>query len=166
MAPRPVQMQDPISTPIVNQTNPMCHSIWNKTYIDLALLLPTTIEQSIPASYTLQIDPTSTISLEPSSKVKKIQAIETWTTAFIRYMAIYSTKCPNAFSQTYVGTSTSDTDVVTQNAPSPTYPVTAGTATHHSIALTRPEQAARHMPEATPPRSTSNRTPKPNSDSS
>jgi len=83
-----------ISTPIHTQVTPaLSKQIWREWLIDFSFLLPATgsIGQPKP-TYTLQVDGQANIILVPSSKSKIIATIEQWTTAFLRFVAVYTTK--------------------------------------------------------------------------
>ena len=68
--------------------------IWENKYTDLAVLLPNTTYANINAKrrFSLEIGNNSKISLIPNTYTKKITSIEQWTTAFIRFAAIYGRK--------------------------------------------------------------------------
>ena len=84
-----------INTPIISQIKQsVCQTIWSNKYVELGLLLPNSINSSTNQAYTLQMDNTSNISLAPCNKTRKIHNIESWTSAFIRYMAVYASKFP------------------------------------------------------------------------
>ena len=85
----------PINTPIISQIKKyVCQSIWSNKYVELRLLLPNSINSSTNQAYTLQMDNNSNISMAPCNKTRKIHNINSWTSAFIRYMAVYASKFP------------------------------------------------------------------------
>lgn len=89
-----IQFAEPISTPILNQIKrATCKAIWRNKYVDMADLLPSTLNPQ-PTHYTLQVDNRSNFTINPTSKSKRIQNVEVWTTAFIRFMAVYLQRFP------------------------------------------------------------------------
>lgn len=72
----------------------ICKDIWKGKFIDLGSLLPS-VTTTAPTQYMLQLDDHSNVSITPSSKPRRITSIETWTTAFLRFVAIYTTKFPH-----------------------------------------------------------------------
>lgn len=89
-----VLFTEPISTPIVSQVKRSIRKdIWKNKFVDLATLLPTSNFSPAP-QYTLQMDHQSNLSITPAQRTRKINNIDTWTTAFVRYTAIYSMKFP------------------------------------------------------------------------
>ncbi|XP_052799424.1 uncharacterized protein LOC128231043 [Mya arenaria] len=89
-----VHFTEPISTPIINQIPKSTRKdIWTNRFVDFASLLPSTTSPATP-QYTLQLDNNSNISFQPTSRSRKITSIDTWTTAFIRFTAIYTAKFP------------------------------------------------------------------------
>lgn len=94
-----VHYQESISTPIISQIkSSLCKDIWRNKFVDLAALLPNNAISTQP-KFTLQLDSDSNISIAPSSRPQKIHSIEMWTTAFIRFMAVYTTKFPTESPQ-------------------------------------------------------------------
>jgi hypothetical protein len=89
-----IQYQEPISTSIADQiTKSIRKKILKNKYVDLASLLPT-LPQPESAKYTLQMDSHANLTITPTTKVRRIFNIEQWTSAFIRFVAVYSTKFP------------------------------------------------------------------------
>lgn len=89
-----IQFAEPISTPIINQVRKsLCKDIWKNKYVDMATLLPSS-QNLQPVQYTLQMDSNSQFTINPTSRTRKISNIESWTTAFIRFMAVYLVKYP------------------------------------------------------------------------
>lgn len=88
---------EPISTPIHTQIPSKLHKkIWRNKFVDFASLLPSlhsNISHHHP-QFSLQMDSQSNISIVPQQKIRKIEHIEQWTTAFLRFVAIYSQKHP------------------------------------------------------------------------
>ncbi|KAH3811969.1 hypothetical protein DPMN_140387 [Dreissena polymorpha] len=85
---------EPIRTPIMSQIKKsVCKDIWQNKYVEMALLLPSALSQQ-SQQYTLQLDSNSQILIMPKSNLKKITNIEQWTTAMIRFMAVYTFKYP------------------------------------------------------------------------
>ncbi|XP_060570238.1 uncharacterized protein LOC132728591 [Ruditapes philippinarum] len=90
-------LNTPISTPISPQINKkLKNKIWSDAYIDMADLLPMQPSSTNTNQFTLQINnfASNNVSLAPSHKPRKIFNIETWTTAFLRFVAVYSEKFP------------------------------------------------------------------------
>lgn len=84
----------PVSVPIMAQVRPaLCQQIWANKYVDLGFLLPS-FSPPPQQSYTLQVDNRSNLSWSPAARPAKITCIEEWTSAFIRYMAVYADKYP------------------------------------------------------------------------
>lgn len=90
------QYVEPISTPISQQVpKKIKKKIWKNQYIDLGTLLPrTTITNISNTNFSLQLTAKSQLSLVPNQNIKKIYNIEQWTTAFIRFTAIYTEQFP------------------------------------------------------------------------
>ncbi|XP_052769878.1 uncharacterized protein LOC128209737 isoform X3 [Mya arenaria] len=89
-----VHFTEPISTPIINQIPKSTRKdIWSNRFVDFASLLPSTTSPATP-QYTLQLDSNSNISFQPTSRSRKITSIDSWTTAFLRFTAIYTAKFP------------------------------------------------------------------------
>ncbi|MES9971264.1 MAG: hypothetical protein ABW092_14625 [Candidatus Thiodiazotropha sp.] len=91
-----------ITTPIDSQIpSKIQRKIWENKYIDMAVLLPNTSYTNINANrrFSLQISHNSKISLVPNTYTKKINTIEQWTTAFLRFAAIYGLKYPKEMSK-------------------------------------------------------------------
>ncbi|XP_052793891.1 uncharacterized protein LOC128227416 isoform X2 [Mya arenaria] len=94
----PIQYSEPISSPILSQIKKSVQkAIWAHKYIDIASLLPASTNQHQSPTFSLHVDNQSNIS--PSHKAKKITTIESWTSAFIRFIAVYSHKYPLETSQ-------------------------------------------------------------------
>lgn len=94
-----VQFAEPISTPIVSQIKKsICKDIWRHKFVDMASLLPSSHNPQTP-QFTLQIDHHSNFTINPTSRTRKITNVESWTTAFIRFMAVYTVKYPAEFQQ-------------------------------------------------------------------
>ena len=88
------QFASPISTPILSQVKPsICKDIWKGKFIDLASLLLSSMP-SAPTQFMLQMDHNSNINLAPSARPRRLNTIESWTSAFLRFVAIYSVKFP------------------------------------------------------------------------
>lgn len=91
-----------ITTPIDTQIPiKIQRKIWENKYIDLAVLLPNTSYTNLNANrrFCLEIGHNSKISLVPNTYTKKINSIEQWTTAFLRFAAIYGLKYPKEMSK-------------------------------------------------------------------
>ena len=68
--------------------------IWRNQFIDLALLLPrTSYLFQTSTNFQLQLCSKAQISLVPN-KTRKNFNIESWTSAFLRFMAIYTEQFP------------------------------------------------------------------------
>ncbi|XP_052264881.1 uncharacterized protein LOC127867602 [Dreissena polymorpha] len=86
---------EPISTPILSQVKKsICKDILRNKFVEMAALLPSTLSRQAN-QYTLQLDSNSQISITPKSNLRKITTIEQWTTAMIRFMAVYTFKFPS-----------------------------------------------------------------------
>ena len=96
IGPTQPQFVEPISTPISQQvSNKIKKKIWKNQYIDLGSLLPrTAFTTSTNTNFSMQLDAKSTISLVPNQNLRKIYTIGQWTTAFIRFTAIYAERFP------------------------------------------------------------------------
>ena len=82
--------EEPISTSISSQIpHKIKKKIWRNQFIDLAVLLPNTYSSNTNSNFHLEESPNSKISLVPK-QTKKIFNIDMWTTAFLRFMAIYT----------------------------------------------------------------------------
>ena len=91
-----------ITTPIDAQIpSKIKRKIWENKYVDLAVLLPNTSYTNLKANrrFSLEIGQNSKISLVPNTYTKKITLIEQWTTAFLRFAAIYGIKFPKEMSK-------------------------------------------------------------------
>lgn len=94
------QYAEPISTPISAQvTSKIKKKIWKKRFIDLGLLLPKINLQPESQKFALEVGPNADINLVPKTKKRKIFSIEMWTSAFLRYIAIYTEKYPGEIQQ-------------------------------------------------------------------
>ena len=87
-----------VSTPISAMVDPkLKQKIWQDQYIDLALLLP---QNCLPGSnrsgLQFKVASNSTLALQQVKPKFVIFTIEQWTTAFLRYIAIYSERFPDA----------------------------------------------------------------------
>ena len=89
------QYAEPISTAISLQIpRKIKKKIWRNQFIDLALLLPrTSISSDNNTNFQLQLSSKAQISLVPNH-TRKIFNIETWTSAFLRFMAVYTEMFP------------------------------------------------------------------------
>ena len=88
---------EPITTPIHTQIPPKIQrKIWENKYIDFAVLLPNTPfpHSNLNQRFSLELGQNSKISLVPNTYTKKINSIEQWTSAFLRFAAIYGLKYP------------------------------------------------------------------------
>jgi len=70
--------------------------IWKDQYIDLALLLPQNNTSTNKKGLQFQVVANSTLSVIPNKPRYSLYNIEQWTMAFIRFMAIYAEKFPEA----------------------------------------------------------------------
>jgi hypothetical protein len=70
--------------------------IWKDQYIDLALLLPQNNTITTKKGLQFQVVVNSTLSVIPNKPRYSLYIIEQWTTAFIRLIAIYAEKFPEA----------------------------------------------------------------------
>ncbi|XP_063416232.1 uncharacterized protein LOC134697875 [Mytilus trossulus] len=89
---------DSISTSIAAMVDPgIKHKIWQDKYIDLSVLLPQNcLPNAKKNGLQFQVSRNSTLSLGSNKPRFYISSIEQWTTAFLRFMAIYSEKCPES----------------------------------------------------------------------
>ena len=86
---------EPISSPISLQIpKKLKKKIWKNQFIDLATLLPRVNSSNIANNFSFQVTSGSQLSLIPNQNTKKIYNIETWTTAFLWYIAVYTEKFP------------------------------------------------------------------------
>ena len=86
---------EPISVPISSQIpSKIKRKIWSNKYVDFAALLPNYSTQPKQQKFTLQSGNDSTFNLVPQSQTRKITHIAQWTSAFIRFVAVYSEKFP------------------------------------------------------------------------
>ncbi|CAG2206463.1 unnamed protein product [Mytilus edulis] len=87
-----------ISTPIAAMVDPSIkHKIWQDKYIDLSVLLPhNCLPNAKKNGLQFQVSGNSTLSLVSNKPRFYISSIEQWTTAFLRFMAIYSEKFPES----------------------------------------------------------------------
>ena len=87
-----------ISTPISAMVDTkLKQQIWKNKSVDLALLLPQNcVANSKKKGLQFQLVANSTLAVVPNKPKYSIFSIEFWTTAFIRYMAIYEEKFPEA----------------------------------------------------------------------
>ena len=90
----------PISAPISSQINSKLKcKIWANRYIDFALILPSYNIQPKQQKFTLQLSNDSTFNLVPQTQTRKITHIAQWTSAFLRFVAVYSEKFPHEAPQ-------------------------------------------------------------------
>ena len=88
------QYAEPISTAISQQLpHKIKKKIWKNQFIDLATLLPRTYANNTNTNFHLQLSSKAQISLVPN-QTRKIYNIEMWTSAFLRFMAIYTERFP------------------------------------------------------------------------
>ena len=88
------QFAEPISTAISLQIpHKIKKKIWRNQFIDLAILLPRTHLSNNNTNFQLQLSSKAQLSLVPNQN-RKILSIETWTSAFLRFMAIYTEQFP------------------------------------------------------------------------
>ena len=88
------QYAEPISTAISCQIpNKIKKRIWRNQFIDLAVLLPRTYASNNSPNFQLQLSSKAQISLVPN-QTRKIFHIESWTSAFLRFIAIYTERFP------------------------------------------------------------------------
>lgn len=70
--------------------------IWEDQFIDLAVLLPNNLVPGPDSSnYTFKLEKNDNISVVPKKAKQSINSIFQWTTAFLRFVAIYAEKFPN-----------------------------------------------------------------------
>ena len=90
----------PISAPISSQINSkLKRKIWASKYIDFALILPSYNVQPKQQKFTLQLSNDPTFNLVPQTQTRKITYIAQWTSAFLRFVAVYSEKFPHEAPQ-------------------------------------------------------------------
>jgi hypothetical protein len=86
-----------ISTPISALIDDkLKQHIWKDQYIDLALLLPQNNTSTTKKGLQFQVVANSTLSVIPNKPRYSVYSIDKWTTAFIRLIAIYAEKFPEA----------------------------------------------------------------------
>ena len=87
-----------VATPLAHQiSKPLRRKVWANQFVDFAVLLPssdTVATSDTNPKFQLQWDAGSNLSLVPSHKARRITNIDTWTTAFLRFVAIYCAKSP------------------------------------------------------------------------
>ena len=76
----------------------MKRKIWSNKYIDFATLLPSYNIQPLQQKYTLQLENNS-FNIVPETQTRKITHISQWTSAFLRFVAVYAEKFPNETAQ-------------------------------------------------------------------
>ena len=70
--------------------------IWEDRYIDLAALLPNNLVPGTESeNYTFKLDKNSDVALVPKKTKQSINTIYQWTTAFLRFTAVYAERFPN-----------------------------------------------------------------------
>lgn len=85
-----------MSTPLASMVDSKVKlQIWQDKYIDLAILLPQNSTFSKRKGMQFQIVENSKLAVIPNKPRFGIYNIEQWTTAFIRYIAIYAEKFPD-----------------------------------------------------------------------
>ena len=81
------------NVPICTQiSSKLRRKIVNHKYVDFSKLLPVTFEQNNPDDFDINVNRGkggSSINILPAKKQKKVTNIHSWTTAFMRYAAIY-----------------------------------------------------------------------------
>ena len=82
-----------ISVPVSSQiSSKIKRQIWANKYIDFALLLPSYSVQPKQQKFTPQLAIDSTFNLITQSHTHKITYIAQWTSAFLRFVAVYTEK--------------------------------------------------------------------------
>ncbi|XP_052797108.1 uncharacterized protein LOC128229306 [Mya arenaria] len=95
-----IQYTEPINTPILNQIKrSICKDIWRNKFIDFSSLLPSFPSSTCDPQFSFQLDQHSNFALRPSTRTQKIITIESWTSAFIKFTAVYTTKFPHEAAQ-------------------------------------------------------------------
>ena len=70
--------------------------IWEDRYIDLAALLPNNLVPGTESeNYTFKLDKNSDVAVVPKKTKQSINTIYQWTTAFLRFTAVYAEKFSN-----------------------------------------------------------------------
>ena len=70
--------------------------IWEDRYIDLAALLPNNLVPGTESeNYTFKLDKNSDVAVVPKKTKQSINTIYQWTTAFLRFTAVYAERFPN-----------------------------------------------------------------------
>ena len=91
---------EPISVPISTQIpSKIKRKIWANKYVDFSSLLPNYSSQPKQQKFTLQLGNDSTFNLVPQSYNRKITNVAQWTSAFLRFVAVYSEKFPQDSAQ-------------------------------------------------------------------
>ena len=85
---------EPISTPIINQIPKKVQKyIWSNKYVDLSILLPQSVPDISNMKFAFSFH-NSKMSILPQTNNKKINNIDSWTSAFIRFASVYTTMFP------------------------------------------------------------------------
>ncbi|XP_060604518.1 uncharacterized protein LOC132757287 [Ruditapes philippinarum] len=95
------QFEEPVSTPISHSIpNKIIRKIQSNKFVDFATLLPNmALSMSHQDQFSLTVNSKNHLSLVPSTNTKRIHNIDCWTTAFLRFVAIYSTTYPHETPQ-------------------------------------------------------------------
>ena len=90
----------PISVPISSQiSSRIKRKIWANKYVDFGSLLPSYSMQPKQQKFTLQLSNDSTFNLIPQAHTRKITSIAQWSSAFLRFVAVYTEKAPKEAPQ-------------------------------------------------------------------
>jgi len=88
---------DSVSTSIFSQIkSSICKDIWRNKFVDLALLLPNSTPATANDQITINM---KDMSVAQTQKPRRITSIEAWTTAFVRYTAVYTSRFPHQAPQ-------------------------------------------------------------------
>ena len=97
---QPPSFAEPISVPISTQIpSKIKRKIWANKYVDFATLLRNYSSQPKQQKFTLQLGNDSTFNLVPQYYNRKITNVAQWTSAFLRFVAVYSEKFPQDSAQ-------------------------------------------------------------------
>lgn len=95
------QFEEPVSTPISHSIpNKIIRKIQSNKFVDFASLLPNmALSMSHQDQFSLTVNSKNHLSLVPSTNTKRIHNIDCWTTAFLRFAAVYSATYPHETPQ-------------------------------------------------------------------
>jgi len=91
-----VPFQQPISAPIPSQVpKTLRKKIWRNKHIDLAQLLPSDpLAGPHRGGFRFEVDQGGRFAVVPNQRPRSISSIDAWTSAFLRFVAIYAMRFP------------------------------------------------------------------------